>query len=145
MFFIAFIVQLNPFPMTLRRKNLLSKSVVVTIYGIGLVFGIVLSLYEFSTYTANGFNAYRCQNLFACLATLLRLGPRLPIIRYVQGNKYVLWLLLGYLMSMVRSMFDKPLSRTMVTLCMGMRLITVALGIWKGWLRQYLLVASKND
>jgi hypothetical protein len=83
--------------------------------------------------------------LFARLATLLRLGPRLPIIRYVQENKYVLWLLLGCLMSMVRSLFDKPLSSAMVTLCKVMRLVTVAPGIWKGWPRVYLLVASKND
>jgi hypothetical protein len=144
MFYMAFIVQLNPFLMTLRRKNLLSKSVVVTLYGVGLASAIALVIYEYTTHTASGFNSFLCQGLIINLAAWLRLGPRLPLIRYVQDNKYLMWLLLGLLMRQIRPIFDEPLSRNMNLLCQGLRISMFMLGIWKGWLRDYMQKGKVN-
>jgi hypothetical protein len=137
-FFMAFIIQLTPFLMTLRRKNLLSKNFIMTVYGIALVFLLVLNHYEYSTYAVNGLTSLGCQIFIASAGTLLRLGPRLPIVRHVQENKYLLWVLLSVLMRLVRPVFDQPLSRSMWTWSIGMQVATLLLGCWKSSQYKYL-------
>lgn len=151
MFYMAFIVQINPFLMTLRRKNLLSKSVVVTLYGIGLASAIALVVSEYSTYSPAGFNSFMCQGVIVNLAALLRLGPRFgggsggvlglvwqPIL-FVQNNKYAMWLVLGLVMRAIRPYFDskEPLSRQVQLICLVLRLSMFGLGLWKGWVSDW--------
>jgi hypothetical protein len=143
MFYMAFIVQINPFLMTLRRKNLLSKNVVVTMYGVGLASAIGLVIYEHTNHAYNGFNSFYCQGLIVNLAAILRLGPRFPIIRYVQDNKYLLWLTLGLLLRYVRPIFDEPLSREAMFMLQALRLSMFGLGVWKGWLRDYFATKTQ--
>jgi hypothetical protein len=143
-FFMAFIIQLTPFLMTLRRKNLLSKNFILTVYGVTLVFLLVLNHYEYSTYAANGLTSFGCQIFIAGVGTLLRLGPRLPIVRHVQDNKYLLWVLLSALMRLVRPVFDQPLSRAMWTWSIGVQVATLLLGCWKSGLSTYLDPSKAN-
>jgi hypothetical protein len=138
MFFMSFIVQINPFLMTLRRKNLLGKNGVVTIYGCLLVFANIFMLNECSTYSTNGFNSFWCQNLIASFGALLRLGPRIPLIRQIQTNKYLLWLLLSLVMARVRPIFDEPLRLPLVALSVGAHIAVVTLGACKAGLCKFL-------
>lgn len=144
MFYMAFIVQINPFLMTLRRKNLLSKTVVVTMYGFGLVGGIGIVFYEYLVFAPSGFNCVLCQGFIINLAAILRLGPRFPVIRYIQDNKYLLWMALGLLLRYIRPTFDEPLSRNMNILCQGLRISMFGLGVWKGWLREYFFIKTQS-
>jgi hypothetical protein len=136
-FYLAMIVQVSPFLMTLRRKNLVSKAFGVTMYGIGLVYAIGLVLYEYSFHAPYGLNSFLCQDLITIVATWLRLGPRLPLLRYVQDNKYVMWFLLGLLLRYIRPWFDteEPLSPNLNVVCHVARVSMFGLAIWKGFLR----------
>jgi hypothetical protein len=88
-FVFILIIQWNAFFMTLQRKNLARRSVLMTIYGLLLAGGIVTARVPPLTKTV------------VHVAALLRIGPRgwwLPgPLRLVQDNKYVLWTLI-YLM-----------------------------------------------
>jgi hypothetical protein len=117
--------------MTLRRKNLMSKPVVVTMYGIGLASAVALVVYEHTSQAPNGFNSFYCQGLLVNLATLLRLGPRIPILRIVQDNKYLLWFSLGMLLRYIRPMFDEPLSAEQMMILQGIRLAMFGLFFYK--------------
>jgi hypothetical protein len=64
-FFIPFIIQLMPFLIALRRKNLLSKNFIVTVYGFTLLFLLMLNHYEYSTYAAHGLTSFGCQIFIA--------------------------------------------------------------------------------
>jgi hypothetical protein len=139
MFYMVFIVQVNPFLMTLRRKNLLSKSFVVTLYGLGLASAVWLTIYEHTVHAPNGFNSFWCQGVILNCAALLRLGPRLPVIRYVQDNKYILWLVLGFLLRYIRPFFDmkEPVATNIYIMCQILRVSMFSFGIWKGWIRDW--------
>ena len=73
-----FVVQVTPFIMTLRRKNLVSHNFNVFLYGCMLVYGVNL-----------GFKAVLGDagvlRLMACLAALWRMGP------FPLKNKYFIW------------------------------------------------------
>jgi hypothetical protein len=138
MFYSAFVVQVNPFLMTLRRKNLLSKSTVLTLYSLMLLGGFRMAFYEFGVHDPYGFNSFMLQGIITNCATLLRLGPRIPIIRYIQDNKYVLWIILGFTMRYIRPYFysKEPLPR-ISTIFLILRLSFIILGLWKGWVRDW--------
>lgn len=138
-FYLAMIVQVSPFLMTLRRKNLVSKTFGVTMYGIGLVYAIGLVLYENRFHAPYGFNSFLCQGLITNLAVWLRLGPRLPVLRYVQDNKHVMWFLLGLLLRYVRPWFDteEPVSTNLYIVCQAARFSMFGLAIWKGFIRDW--------
>jgi len=77
-FIYAWIIQLNAFLMTLRRKNLAPHSALVWTYGAMLVFGFIVCSYE-----AHTIGAFVMVNTLANTAAVLRLGGRTP--------KYLLW------------------------------------------------------
>jgi hypothetical protein len=139
MFYMAFVVQVNPFLMTLRRKNLLSKTTVITLYGIMLAVSFRVAFYEFSVNEPNGFNSYWCHGIIENSATLLRLGPRIPIIRYIQDNKYMMWISLGLLLRYIRPYFDAkdPLPTNIWIIVIMFRVATISLGLWKGCIRDW--------
>ena len=147
MFYMVFIVQVNPFLMTLRRKNLLSKTFVLTTYGVGLTGGLGLGFYENWFHSPSGFNCLYCQGLILNLATLMRLGPRLPLVRYVQDNKYLLWILLGCLLRYIRPWFDTrdPLSTNLLSICQVARFSMFGLGLWKGFIRDWYTVNNRKN
>ena len=138
MFYFAFILQVTPFLMTLRRKNLVSKPLIITMYGVMLIGGMGVTIYELVHYTAHPFHSFLCQGVIINLATILRVGPRVPVLRYVvQDNKYLLWLSMGLLLRRIRPIFDQEeLSNETVILCQLLRVSMVALGVWKGFLRR---------
>ena len=139
MFYMCFVVQVNPFLMTLRRKNLLSKTVVVSIYGIMLAYAFSFAIDEYKTYAPNGFNSFWCFGMIGNLATILRLGPRIPVIRYVQDNKYILWIVLGLLLRYIRPFFDTtdPLPSNLFAIVTLVRGVELSLGLWKGFIRDW--------
>jgi hypothetical protein len=81
-FVMIMIIQFNAFFMTLQRKNLVRRIVLVRCYLVMLVVGILTARPPPHVKT------------IAHLAALLRLGPRYPALRLVQENKYVMWTML---------------------------------------------------
>ena len=138
-FYTAFVVQVNPFLMTLRRKNLLSKNEVLSLYGAMLSFGFFIAVYEFGVNAPNGFNGFLCQGFVANVATILRLGPRFPIVRHIQDNKYILWILLGFLLRNIRTFFDtkEELPYLLGKTVQLLRVLVFLLFVWKGWIRDW--------
>ena len=145
-FYTAFVVQLNPFLMTLRRKNLLSKNEVLSLYGAMLAGGFFIAVYEYGGNAPNGFNGFLCQGLIANIATVLRLGPRIPIIRHIQDNKYVLWIVLGFLLRYIRPFFDtkEALPHPFGTIVQVLRGLVFLLFAWKGWIKDWYSKSSHD-
>jgi ABC-type glucose/galactose transport system permease subunit len=145
MFYMAFIVQVNPFLMTLRRKNLANKAVVLVLYGLGLAGAVALVITDYKHHSPQpGLNAFFCQGLIANLAALLRLGPRLPALRIVQDNKYMLWISLGLLLRCIRPIFDAELSAEMRAVCDLLRFAMVGYGVYKGFLHDALVAKRRK-
>ena len=138
-FYTAFVVQVNPFLMTLRRKNLLSTNEVLSLYGAMLVFGFFVVVYEFGVNAPNGFNGFLCQSFIANIAAVLRLGPRLPVVRHIQDNKYILWILLGFLLRNIRTFFDtkEELPYRLGNIVQLLQVLVILLFVWKGWVRDW--------
>ena len=90
-FIMIMIIQGNAFLMTIRRKNLASQSFLTSLYGASIVVGALVAWFEFSRV---GMNTVRANFVFGLMATLLRTGPRIPIVSIVQNNKYLMWLFL---------------------------------------------------
>lgn len=99
--------------------------------------------YEHTVHAPNGFNSFYCQGLIVNLAALLRLGPRLPVLRIIQDNKYLMWLTLGLLLRQIRSTFDEPLDKQTIVICQFLRISMFALGIWKGFVRDRQVSVKK--
>lgn len=78
-----FVIQVNAFLMTLRRKNVASHAVLIGAYGLLLVFGFVVIGMDDAYSKRVGIPV-----TFGAVATILRMGP-------LQVNKYVLWTGLG--------------------------------------------------
>lgn len=104
------VVQLNPFLMTLRRKNLISHHATVTVYGFLLVFGFLVELYE---YTLFGTSMLRTVAFVGNAAILWRMTP-LPMIpknvRNVVQNKYLIWSVMGVVVQCIRPMAYQEMS-----------------------------------
>lgn len=88
----VFVVQLNPFLMTLRRKNLISHKATVTIYGLMLVFGVLTVGNEYMRYGSAMLRTISCVGNIAILWRMVPLGHVLPssVARILQ-NKYLIW------------------------------------------------------
>ena len=139
MFYFCFILQIQPFFMTLRRKNLSSKFVGLIVYSAMLIGGVIVGEFELRRYPGVTFNHRVCQDIITHLATVLRLGPRLPVLKYIQNNKYVMWLLLGLLLQKIRPYFDKAgeggLSDEVIFIHRLLVVSTLTLWAWKGFVR----------
>lgn len=109
-FLCVFMVQLNPFLMTLRRKNLISHYAAVTIYGFILVFGFIVCFFEYKRF---GVSMLRTVAFVANIAIVWRTSP-LPIksnaIRNIVQNKYLLWTVLGVLTQYIRPLAVQEMS-----------------------------------
>lgn len=89
-FVYVWIIQLNAFLMTLRRKNLAPHGALVTVYGLMLVFGFLVASYEMQRV-----GAFLMVNALGNFAAVLRLGLRLP--------KYPMWAGMAVLTHLARS------------------------------------------
>lgn len=109
------IVQINPFLMTLRRKNLLSHFWTVAIYGFLLVFGLSISILEYTRGEA-GISRLRTVAFCGNLAILWRTSSSCSTLLLlpkgvctVLQNKYLIWSVLAILSDkMLRSMSEIP-------------------------------------
>ena len=110
-FLFVIIIQGNAFLMTVRRKNLASHNGLIAIYGIALVGGALIGLYELSLASAS---ARMIATATAGLVILLRLGPLPATLASIQ-NKYFLWTLAGYLMSRLRPLVEGDESEAILT------------------------------
>jgi len=94
-FLYVWIIQLNAFLMTLRRKNLAPHTLLVTTYGFMLTFGFVVASYE-----AHRVGCFLVHNALGNLAACLRLGLGMP--------KYPMWVLMAALTQMARASVEQP-------------------------------------
>ena len=143
-FFTVAIVQLTPFMMTLRRKNLIGTKTVVALYGVELAFGAIVNHSEFERVGGNG---ERCFGMMVDLATVLRAGPRLPLLRYIQDNKYLLWLTIALLLRWLRPVFEqegKDIPSELVIIEWVNKIAMLTLFAWKGFLQDKLRVEVKQ-
>lgn len=90
---------------------------------------MALTLFEFWKHTTLPVESFLCHGVILNLATTLRLGPRLPVIRHVQDNKYLMWFCLGLLLQRIRPIFEQELSRETMILCQVLRILMLALGV----------------
>ena len=93
------IIQFNAFLMTLRRKQVASAVVLMSIYGITLVagFGAIALFDSFSTASARRGVVGAC---FGTMGCILRMGP-------LHMNKYVMWTLLGLVWYAIKMNLDE--------------------------------------
>ena len=81
------------------------------------------------------------------LAVLLRAGPRLPLLRYIQDNKYLVWLTIGLLLRWLRPIFeldDENFPAELVIIERINKGAMVSVFVWKGFLRDKLRVDVKK-
>jgi len=137
-------LQITPFLMTLRRKNLISTKTTVASYGSELIFGWMVFACEGAEMEGN---LLRSHGMMIDLACLLRAGPRLPLLRYIQDNKYLVWLTIGLLLRWLRPIFEQEDENFPPELMIIERInkgAMVSVFVWKGFLRDKLRVDVKK-
>jgi hypothetical protein len=122
------VVQVNPFLFTLRRKNLISHAAAVTIYGILLIFGFTVCVYEYTS--TGGVVLMRTVAFIGNLAIVWRTSSLFwlfpPVWRRLAQNKYLIWAALGVLAQFMRPyalMRDVSLSRQLMYTCSMMAVL----------------------
>ena len=132
-FLMVTIIQGNAFLMTMRRKNLASHYLLIAIYGLTLAFGAFIMEPEYRRGAGDsGRNAARAVAFLSTIAAYLRTGPRLPLLRHVQDNKFALWICIYvFLDKVIRPHLDDP--ETPTTLWLGRSTIPalIGLGVYK--------------
>jgi hypothetical protein len=93
-YFAAFGLQLNPFLMTLRRKNVASHNLLVAIYGFALLFVTFIAATEVFQH-GGGWMTVHYLHSISCLAFMMRIGPRFPRAVQFLHNKYVIWTIMS--------------------------------------------------
>ena len=91
-FYNAFVVQLNPFGMTLVRKNLISHRTNVALYSLEIAFGLWLGFRDGCYYEGIEFydgTGFCILSILANSAALWRMWPWWP--RKWMSNKYLIW------------------------------------------------------
>lgn len=104
--------------MTLRRKGLASHHFLIAVYGAFLLGGGILVGLGFRSSLPHpvGYNLDRAQFALTIFANSLRTGPRIPILRVLQDNKFLLWTATYTLMeTVIRPNLDKPMSSIAVS------------------------------
>ena len=102
--------------MTLRRKNLASQGLLITIYGLTLFYGGIIAEPEFQRGSSGdsvhgGKNAIRAVAVLSNTVAVLRTGPRIPVIRILQDSKFLLWIAMYFVLeNFIRPGLDKSLS-----------------------------------
>jgi len=91
-FLFCMIIQCNAFLMTLRRKNLAGHTLLISLYGIMLATGFVLSAIELAP---QGIFPVLVIGSAACTVTTVRLSPPfLPQWLRIVQNKYIVWVVM---------------------------------------------------
>jgi hypothetical protein len=132
----VFVVQLNPFLMTLRRKNLISHWATVTIYGFLLVVGFLICLYE---YTRFGVSMLRTVAAVGNWAILWRTSS-LPIsqsMRKIVQNKYLIWTVLGIATQYLRPLAVQEMSSVRKVIYSAGFALVILNGYWKCTSKHY--------
>jgi len=93
-FVYVWIVQFNAFLMTVRRKNLAPQELLVTIYGLMLIFGLLVASYEH-----HRVGMLFVVNTLGNVAGLLRIGLGVP--------KYAMWMIMALLTQFARSTVEQ--------------------------------------
>lgn len=110
-FYTALVIQITPFIMTLRRKNLVTHSFNVFAYGGLLLVGLCLGICEVLL-RCNVLTLYII-SLLGCTAALVRMKSPIYLLR----NKYILWTLLfgileGFLRPLTIVEIDTPSTKS---------------------------------
>ena len=136
MFLAAAVIQLTPFTMTLRRKHLINTPAFMALYGLQLVFASGVAFYELELWEGAPTNSGFLHGFVSGLAILLRMGPRFPMLRFIQDNKFLMWLTIGILVRWLLPLFhQQELPRELVVTSYGIKAAVVGIFIWKGFLR----------
>mmetsp|Transcript_20202 Transcript_20202/g.26052 ORF Transcript_20202/g.26052 Transcript_20202/m.26052 type:complete len:324 (-) Transcript_20202:288-1259(-) len=99
-FWHVIIIQGNAFLMTVRRKNLSSEKGLLTIYGVGLLSALTVTIIDLIPQTHFDLQPFLVAVTIACSVAFLRFGglsilmPSVPGLRMLQ-SKYVLWVVFG--------------------------------------------------
>lgn len=103
------VIQTNAFMMTVRRKNLANQTILVTLYGLSLLFSLIVCSYEYLRVDPKIF--FTCTTI-SNIAIVQRMTPiqiwptsLQPIQSYV-SNKYVVWMTVGLLLRQTRSYIE---------------------------------------
>lgn len=131
-FLMVIIIQVNAFLMTLRRKNLASQGLLMTIYGLALASTGVVSYFEYHR-EESGMNTIRAVSFITNMAVLLRTSPRiLPVVRILQDNKYLLWVAMYFLQeTYIRPALGDPFTPAQLAVIRTSNAAMVALGVYK--------------
>jgi len=121
--------------MTMRRKNLASQNFLIAIYGFTLSCGAIYAVPEFkhgssANTSGDGHNAFRAVAFITNTVALLRTGPRVPVLRILQDNKFVLWICMYVLLeTVIRPHWDEPITPA----GRGAVLASFAALVFNGW------------
>jgi hypothetical protein len=128
-FIMVIIIQGNAFLMTVRRKNLASHALLTSIYGAALLGAGFVAWLE---YSRAGMNTVRAVSIVGFMATILRTGPRVPILSIVQNNKYLLWISL-YLFheTYIRPNLNEEMTLQRKLINASVTLSAILLGLYK--------------
>ena len=98
--------------MTLRRKNLASHKFLIGIYAMTLFWSGIIANPECQRGSApNGVHLLHVVWLLTNIVAVLRTGPRLPVIRILQDNKFLLWISMYVLLeTVIRPCMEEPLT-----------------------------------
>ena len=114
-FYAVFVVQLNPFVMTLQRKNLLTHGQSIGLYAAMLALGLTLVVAEFSSSHQDGSSAtppLASILLVAFTAAIWRMAPGLP--RGLR-SKYLIWpVLYCFLQTVIRPASSREVTQMAV-------------------------------
>ena len=107
-FYYAFVVQFNPFCMTLVRKNLISHSTNMALYALELACGLGLALFEGFLYEKPDYAGYFAIIMMALMAAIWRMGPW-PKWFEPFRNKYLIWTIMFVLFQRVlKPILEEP-------------------------------------
>ena len=142
-FYMALVIQVTAFLMTLRRKNLVSHELNTVLYGALLAGGFSMGVYECLCFTTGtGHHDYMTVifsvSLIACTASLWRMGPWPAWMEPVR-NKYLIWAVMYYcLKRFLRPVVENeglgaivPTKEQVRWLALGQFAVMVIYGIYK--------------
>lgn len=78
-----------------------------------------------------GYNTLRAVSFIANVACVLRTSPRIPVLRIVQDNKYLLWMSMYFLLEKIRPHLEKPITWQVMAVNQSSAVAVIALGVYK--------------
>lgn len=105
------VIQCNAFLMTIRRKNLVNQSILVSLYGITLIVSMVVCIYE---YYRVDHRIVFVTSTFVHITVIQRMVPTIVFpssyLASVISNKYTVWMTAGLLLRYTRNYFGNMAS-----------------------------------